>query len=42
MLLIVRKINHELAIAGQIRPFAKVPNTPPLTPPLTKGRGDKA
>ncbi|WP_375469193.1 hypothetical protein [uncultured Nostoc sp.] len=32
MLLIVRKINHELAIAGQIRPLAKVPNTPPLTP----------
>ncbi|MEH2393549.1 MAG: hypothetical protein V7K21_18460 [Nostoc sp.] len=29
MLLIVRKINHELAIAGQIRPLAKVPNTSP-------------
>ncbi|MEH2315075.1 MAG: hypothetical protein V7K35_27545 [Nostoc sp.] len=29
MLLIVRKINHELAIARQIRPLAKVPNTPP-------------
>ena len=26
----------------QNRPLAKVPNTPPLTPPLTKGRGDKA
>ena len=26
MLLIVRKINHELAIAGQIRPLAKVPS----------------
>ena len=39
MLLIVRKINHELAIAGQIRPFAKVPNTPPLTPPQSIGEG---
>jgi len=25
-----------------IRPLAKVPNTPPPTPPLAKGRGDKA
>ncbi|WP_298918794.1 hypothetical protein [uncultured Nostoc sp.] len=29
MLLIIRKINHELAIAGQIIPLAKVLNTPP-------------
>ncbi|MDZ8029039.1 MAG: hypothetical protein RMX97_30745 [Nostoc sp. DedQUE11] len=25
-----------------IRPLAKVPNTPPPTPPLSKGRGEKA
>ena len=47
MLLIVRKINHELAIAGQIRPLAKVPyqgatvytqvKLPPLIPPWKAG-----